>query len=533
MSKYQLWALLAFSFLSTPVYAQEEKKDNSFRIKSDLAISVPYNEKGSLILDLDYHYKAWTLMGEPVEHCLLKWYFPSSGFYTFTLFNPYTKKWQEVMPPQEVVLKSRLTLKDVEVDISPSTKINCDAGSLGKGGVRDLLGQPKIEADSSFNSPGSPDWNELFLYSGISPYTIKADDGRTYLNSQETKRLFKSLRGTTQEPPFWSIDYIDAKLEIGAVERWFLEQAKKNAPQKAKDAANDDNHKSSTAKSDKAKKKADKAKEENTINRADVDSSQATTATATATATALGKSSNSKSNNSRKQHVANISNVTVPSAPSNNSSMASLMLVIDTSGSMSGTRLKEAKHAAIELIKKSVSNNTEVSVMAFSGECSNPITNRHDFSLDAASLKRFVNNLRAGGGTPMSAAVEYANVYLANNKSSTSASEMILLLADGDDSCDILSPVVRELKSKGILFRHQTIGLELDRSSNAAKDLKQLAKSSGGDYATASNAKQLSQTFENAAIAMGILSLIGSYDPKHGSNQSDSSQQSIWDGFSE
>jgi Mg-chelatase subunit ChlD len=171
--------------------------------------------------------------------------------------------------------------------------------------------------------------------------------------------------------------------------------------------------------------------------------------------------------------------------------------------------------------------------MAFSGECSNPITNRHDFSLDASSLKRFVNNLRAGGGTPMSAAVEYANVYLANNKSSTSASEMILLLADGDDNCDILSPVVRELKSKGILFRHQTIGLELDRSSNAARDLKQLAKSSGGDYATASNAKQLSQTFENAAIAMGILSLIGSYDPKHGGGQSDSSQQSIWDGFSE
>ncbi|XAW87773.1 vWA domain-containing protein [Vibrio sp. CDRSL-10 TSBA] len=154
--------------------------------------------------------------------------------------------------------------------------------------------------------------------------------------------------------------------------------------------------------------------------------------------------------------------------------------------------------------------------------------------MDSASLSAFVASLQAGGGTPMSAAVEYANVYLANNRSRQSDSEMILLLADGDDGCKILSPVVDELKSRGILFRHQTVGLELNSGSGAARDLKQLAEQSGGDYAAAAKASQLSQTFENAAIAMGILSLIGSYDVTPSAPSASSNlQHTIWDGFGE
>lgn len=230
-----------------------------------------------------------------------------------------------------------------------------------------------------------------------------------------------------------------------------------------------------------------------------------------------------------------VSGVEIPHEPSTNNVGATLLLLVDTSGSMDGERIRDAKKAAKDVIDNSLRQNTEVGVLGFSGNCDHPVPMRHPFSDDATSLHRFVDRLSANGGTPMSAAVEYANRYMAINRSPAGKSEMIILLADGDDNCDILSPVVRDLKKDGVLFRHQTVGLEIDSGSSAARDLRKLAKNSDGDYQYAANSSHLNETFRRAMLAMEMLDMLGRFGENKQSAPPDKTEadptQTILDGF--
>lgn len=503
-------------------YAEEpSKQERSFRAKGEWHKDILYSDSDSSRIWLQYAYKAWSLMGEPVEHCLVKWSLSESA--RFNLYNPYTKQIETVAPPRDVLMKARLHFRDIEVSIDSVNKVRCDGGAVGKPGLRGLLGTEIIPAPASFNSPGSPNWNQFFLSSAL--IGTEQRDGRSYLDESQAKQLFKRLMGQNRNLTFWDVKVIDAQLDISGIKRWFLAEAKQRAEKNQSKSPSTPPSKAAVPGSEK--RQSQPASGSNKVS---------THSSAAGNNASQPSAFNplSSAPPGRVTHQATISGASVPFEPSSAQAAASMLLLIDTSGSMGGTRLKEAKHAAIELIKKSVRSNTEVSVLAFSGTCDAPITNHHPFSVDSASLSAFVASLQSGGGTPMSAAVEYANVYLANNRSRQSGSEMILLLADGDDGCKILSPVVDELKSRGILFRHQTVGLELNSGSGAARDLKQLAEQSGGDYAAAAKASQLSQTFENAAIAMGILSLIGSYDVTPSAPSASSNlQHTIWDGFGE
>lgn len=197
--------------------------------------------------------------------------------------------------------------------------------------------------------------------------------------------------------------------------------------------------------------------------------------------------------------------------PKNINTKASLLMLIDISGSMSGEKLEAAKNAAKEGSKTAINEFTEIAILAFEGNCSAPISKKLDFTMNLNKIYSFVDSLKAKGGTPLGNALKEANNYLLRNKSVNSKIQMILLLADGNDECKNTDNVMNQLKSKGIVFRHDTVGLGIDSDSNAAKDLKNIAKKSGGKYHHTNNPKQLSSIFLESIETMKMIEIIGNF----------------------
>ena len=194
--------------------------------------------------------------------------------------------------------------------------------------------------------------------------------------------------------------------------------------------------------------------------------------------------------------------------PESRGPSGSLILLIDVSGSMEGAKLSSAKQAATETIRKSVKSNTEIAVLAFEGDCTSPINSSIGFTRDENQLVAFVNGLTAQGGTPLATALEATNRFMNQHKSSASMTQMILLLADGDDGCGGLETVLQELKEKNLLYRHETVGLEV--SGDARQQLQNIARQSGGTYHGATS-KNLSKVFSDAVDLMKMLDMLGKF----------------------
>lgn len=187
----------------------------------------------------------------------------------------------------------------------------------------------------------------------------------------------------------------------------------------------------------------------------------------------------------------------------------SLILLIDVSGSMQGTKLSSAKQAAIETIRKAVTSKTEVAVLAFEGgDCANPLDSSIGFTRDETQLVAFVNGLAAQGRTPLATALEATNRFMNQHKSAASQTQMILLLADGDDDCGGLDTILRDLKQKNLLYRHETVGLEV--SDEARQQLQHIARQSGGTYHSATS-QNLSKVFSDAVDLMNMLDMLGKF----------------------
>lgn len=187
---------------------------------------------------------------------------------------------------------------------------------------------------------------------------------------------------------------------------------------------------------------------------------------------------------------------------------SSLLLLIDVSGSMQGSKLASAKKAAIDTIRNALKSKTEVAVLAYEGDCNRPIHGSVGFSRSEGELIDFVNGLTADGGTPLASALEVTNRFMQQNRSSGSTTQMILLLADGDDDCGGLSSVLQKLKRSNLLYRHETVGLEVDDS--ARRQLKDIAVQSGGRYHSATSAN-LSKVFSDAVNLTRMLDMLGKF----------------------
>lgn len=199
---------------------------------------------------------------------------------------------------------------------------------------------------------------------------------------------------------------------------------------------------------------------------------------------------------------------------------SSLLLLIDTSGSMgdpvgggnSEIKIEAAKSAALGAVDQaSRKRDVEVAVLAFEGDCANPVSSYAGFTSDFQALSRFIRGLQPGGGTPMAEAVRFANQFMKNRGASSARDQMIVLLADGENSCGDVSDALRQLRQSGVIFRHETVGFGIEPNSAAALDLQNIATASGGEYHHAQDATQLGNLFMDFVNTFTVIDMLGMF----------------------
>ena len=80
----------------------------------------------------------------------------------------------------------------------------------------------------------------------------------------------------------------------------------------------------------------------------------------------------------------------------------------------------------------------------------------------------------------MAEAVLFANRFMKNEGAPSARDQMIVLLADGENSCGDVSDALSQLRASGVIFRHETVGFGIEPNSAASQDLQQIATASGG-----------------------------------------------------
>ena len=207
-----------------------------------------------------------------------------------------------------------------------------------------------------------------------------------------------------------------------------------------------------------------------------------------------------------------------PSSPDTPTS--SLLLLIDTSGSMGNEvgdgnpeiKIEAAKSAALLAVQQAArKGDVEVAVLAFEGDCTQPVSRYAGFTTDFVVLSSFINGLQPGGGTPMAEAVLFANRFMKDEGASAARDQMIVLLADGQNDCGSVSDALAELKASGVIFRHETVGFGIQPNSAAAGDLRSIATASGGGYHHASNATQLGDLFMEFVNTFTVIDMLGMF----------------------
>lgn len=199
---------------------------------------------------------------------------------------------------------------------------------------------------------------------------------------------------------------------------------------------------------------------------------------------------------------------------------SSLLLLVDVSGSMgdpigNGNRqvkIDVARQAATDAIQIAVrKGSTEIAVLAFEGNCSNPVPRQIGFTSDFVALERFISSLQPGGGTPMAEAVKFANRFMQRAGASSARDQMIVLLADGQNDCGSVADAMAELQASGVIFRHETVGFGIEPESIAARDLQDIATASNGTYHHAADATQLGSVLAQSIDTFTVIDMLGMF----------------------
>jgi outer membrane protein OmpA-like peptidoglycan-associated protein/Mg-chelatase subunit ChlD/TolA-binding protein len=192
---------------------------------------------------------------------------------------------------------------------------------------------------------------------------------------------------------------------------------------------------------------------------------------------------------------------------------SSVMFVLDVSGSMDGEKIQQLREVSKITIQEVINNNAEIAIAAFDGDCIHPITHYLPFTRDYSQVELFIDNLQAGGGTPMYEAYFQASKLLKANNKNPLKNRVIVLMTDGDATCgSALDPVLNQLKSQNSLFKTQSIAYGVSENSKAYFDLLQIANVSGGTFFEANTTQDLGAAFEN--VNNSIFQIISGSDNK-------------------
>ena len=181
----------------------------------------------------------------------------------------------------------------------------------------------------------------------------------------------------------------------------------------------------------------------------------------------------------------------------------SLVLLLDTSGSMgSDNKMENAKQAATDAVK-SLGPTTEVALISYDGGCGGGWRVVQDFTTNHQSLIAAIATLRPGGGTPTAPAIGFAHDYLQKNARSKAA--QIMLMTDGQNDCGSMVDAGNALRRSSIPVRIDAVGFGVGTDSKAQTDLGELVRASGnGNSYNANNSKELISAFRRAFITSQV-----------------------------
>jgi Mg-chelatase subunit ChlD len=164
---------------------------------------------------------------------------------------------------------------------------------------------------------------------------------------------------------------------------------------------------------------------------------------------------------------------------------ASIVLLIDTSGSMGDSnKINQAKNAA-RIAARQVSKTVEIAVLNFDGGCgAGAVKFPAPFTHDLNKLLAAIDGLAPGGGTPMylatGVAVEYA-------KKGRGKQRSVILLSDGADTCQAeKAQASATIRTSNIPV--SAIGYDVGNNAAAQNELGEIASLSGGRTFSASAA---------------------------------------------
>lgn len=179
-----------------------------------------------------------------------------------------------------------------------------------------------------------------------------------------------------------------------------------------------------------------------------------------------------------------------------------VILILDCSGSMSGTKIATLKSAVTSFVEGIDYSKHRVGIVAY--ESSTTVT---DFTTDVEYLKTFIGGLKASGGTATHLAITDA-VSMMKSKKRSGAKSTIVLLTDGVAN-DLDAALAASEPAKQFVF--YTIGLLNDinsvddPSSSEYKYVQMLRKmATTGDHHFYADVSGLSNVYSDIADEIGI-----------------------------
>lgn len=185
---------------------------------------------------------------------------------------------------------------------------------------------------------------------------------------------------------------------------------------------------------------------------------------------------------------------------------ASLVILLDLSASMKGDgRLPAAKRGALAAARETLESGGEVAVLGFRGSCQQPIAQRLTFTRDLGKIRRFIDGLRARGGTALAPAVIEAQ--RAAQRGAGRHGRIVVVLGDGKGGCPNFADNIGKMRATGV--QTETIALGVAKDSPGYRQLERIAKASRGGFHHAKSANDLAHVFSNVMETLQMSELVG------------------------
>lgn len=192
-----------------------------------------------------------------------------------------------------------------------------------------------------------------------------------------------------------------------------------------------------------------------------------------------------------------------------NGGATNVVLMIDTSASMTADRLREAKSSAKELIKQA-NKNDRFAVVTFDQNCKT-LTNGFVKITDQESKRKLtedINNTEAGGGTNLDGALQMVlDDILAEEKSAG-----VFIISDAETA--IANETVDAYIDKGDFSVSTLLITESESEDTGVRQLRQFAEKTGGTFKTVKDTTQISSLYNEMLKDYKIKNQGGLYAPR-------------------